>query len=229
MNQPIPVSASGAAVEAEIVSKGMKAPRVSTEHVYSIIKSETYTRLPGTNITVCDLALVNGSHAVGINYGSVSAENFNEEMGRTNSRQDAVNKIWPLEGYLLAQRLYERSTGDVTMRDKIDFIARICHEVNRGYCAALGDNSQPAWEDAPAWQRESVRMGVDLHLSGDFGLEASHISWMNQKAEEGWVYGPIKNITLKQHPCMVPFKQLPVEQQAKDFIFRAVVHALADS
>lgn len=53
----------------------------------------------------------------------------------------------------------------------LDKIARVCHEVNRAYCQALGDNSQPAWEDAPAWQRE---------------------------------------------------------QQAKDFIFRAVVHAMKD-
>lgn len=110
--------------------------------------------------------------------------------------------------------------------DKIERIARVCHEVNRAYCEALGDLSQPAWEDAPAWQRESARMGVDLHLCGDFGPEASHIGWMQQKVADGWTYGPEKNPELKQHPCMVPFAELPREQQAKDFIFRAVVHAL---
>lgn len=111
-------------------------------------------------------------------------------------------------------------------RARIDRIAQVCHEVNRAYCEALGDNSQPAWADAPAWQRESARMGVDLHLSGDFGPEASHISWMKQKVDEGWVYGAEKNPDLKTHHCIVPFAQLPREQQAKDFIFRAVVHAL---
>jgi RyR domain len=111
-------------------------------------------------------------------------------------------------------------------RARIDRIAQVCHEVNRAYCQALGDNSQPAWADAPAWQHESARMGVDLHLSGDFGPEASHISWMKQKVDEGWVYGPEKNPELKTHHCIVPFDQLPREQQAKDFIFRAVVHAL---
>lgn len=69
-------------------------------------------------------------------------------------------------------------------------------------------------------------MGVDLHTMGNFGPEASHISWMNQKVEEGWVYGPVKDPEAKQHPCMVPFDQLPREQQAKDYIFRAVVHSL---
>lgn len=28
-------------------------------------------------------------------------------------------------------------------------IAQVCHEVNRAYCQALGDDSQPAWDDAP--------------------------------------------------------------------------------
>lgn len=105
-------------------------------------------------------------------------------------------------------------------------IARVAHEVNRAYCQALGDNSQPTWEDAPEWQRASARMGVDLHTMGDFGPEASHISWMQQKLDDGWAYGPVKDPELKQHPCMVPFDQLPREQQAKDFLFRAVVHAL---
>lgn len=105
-------------------------------------------------------------------------------------------------------------------------IARVAHEVNRAYCQALGDMSQPAWEDAPEWQRASARMGVDLHTMGDFGPEASHISWMQQKLDEGWKCGAFKDPANKLHPCIVPFDRLPREQQAKDFIFRAVVHAL---
>jgi len=111
---------------------------------------------------------------------------------------------------------------------EIEKIARIAHEINKAYCEALGDFSQVSWEDAPEWQRESARMGVDLHMSGDFGPEASHISWMKQKVEDGWVYGEVKDEHLKTHPCIVSFDQLPVEQQAKDYIFRAVVHALKD-
>ena len=107
-------------------------------------------------------------------------------------------------------------------------IARTCHEVNRAYCQALGDMSQPAWEDAPEWQRASARLGVELHVSGDHGPEASHESWMEQKLEGGWKYGPVKDPERKEHHCIVPFDQLPREQQAKDFLFRAVVHSLKD-
>lgn len=108
----------------------------------------------------------------------------------------------------------------------LDQIARVCHEVNKAYCEALGDTSQLAWEDAPEWQRVSARTGVDLHTMGDFGPEASHTSWMKQKLDEGWKFGLVKDAAKKEHPCMVAFADLPREQQAKDFIFRAVVHAL---
>lgn len=106
-------------------------------------------------------------------------------------------------------------------------IARVAHEVNRAYCQALGDNSQPAWGDAPQWQRDSAMLGVKLHTENPAaGPEAGHESWMAQKITEGWTYGPEKRPDLKQHPCIVPFDALPVTQQAKDYIFRGVVRAL---
>lgn len=106
-------------------------------------------------------------------------------------------------------------------------IARICHEVNRAYCAALGDMSQVAWEEAPDWQRNSAVNGVEMHLGAlHAGPEASHESWMREKLAGGWVYGPVKDPEAKTHPCLVRFDELPREQQAKDFIFRAVVLAI---
>ena len=108
----------------------------------------------------------------------------------------------------------------------LNIIARLCHEVNRAYCEALGDISQVPWEEAPEWQRASARMGVDFHMMGDFGPEHSHMSWMAEKAREGWTYGPVKDPVAKTHPCMVRFADLPKEQQAKDYIFRAIVHTM---
>ena len=109
-------------------------------------------------------------------------------------------------------------------------IARVCHEVNRAYCQALGDNSQKPWEEAPEWQRASAVTGVVLHIENpEAGPEASHVSWMKEKVETGWSHGPVKDEAKREHPCLVPFDKLPRDQQAKDFIFRAVVHALASS
>jgi hypothetical protein len=106
-------------------------------------------------------------------------------------------------------------------------IARVCHEVNRAYCEVLGDHSQSSWNDAPGWQKESALHGVSLHLQNpNAGPEASHEAWMAEKIAAGWRYGPEKDPDRKEHPCLVPFADLPAAQQAKDFIFRGVVHAL---
>lgn len=107
-----------------------------------------------------------------------------------------------------------------------EFVAKVAHEVNRAYCQSLGDDSQPPWDKAPQWQKDSALHGVMLHVREDVGPEASHNAWMREKVESGWEYGPVKDPDAKTHPCIVLFEDLPREQQAKDYIFRAVVHAL---
>lgn len=107
-------------------------------------------------------------------------------------------------------------------------IASIAHEANRMLCRTHGDYSQVSWADAPEWQVKSALDGVHLYLNNpDTGPEASHESWMKFKADDGWVYGEVKDPAEKTHPCMVPFDSLPLEQQAKDHLFRAIMHALA--
>ena len=46
---------------------------------------------------------------------------------------------------------------------------------------------------------------------------------------EGWKYGPVKDAQKKEHPCFLPYAELPPEQKAKDYLFRAVVHALKNA
>ena len=107
-------------------------------------------------------------------------------------------------------------------------VARVAHEVNKAYCEAIGDTTQTNWEDAPQWQRDSAVKGVQLHLRNpNLGVSASHDAWMREKLDTGWTYGPLKDPAKKEHPCIVPYADLPTEQKAKDFIFRGVVRAIA--
>lgn len=112
------------------------------------------------------------------------------------------------------------STVDVLL------IASVCHEANRAYCLTLGDTSQEPWTSAPAWQRESAIKGVQAHLAGDLTPRESHESWLAEKAATGWKYGPVKNAETKEHPCFVPYHDLPLAQQKKDALFSAIVAAL---
>jgi hypothetical protein len=109
----------------------------------------------------------------------------------------------------------------------LEDIARVCHETNRAYCATLGDPSQPAWESAPVWQRESAIKGVMFTLANPTApASASHDSWLEEKRATGWKYGPVKDPERKEHPCFVPYEELPLEQRRKDHLFQAVVRAL---
>lgn len=109
----------------------------------------------------------------------------------------------------------------------IENIAQVCHEVNKAYCESIGDNSQPSWDNAPEWQKSSAINGVKFHLDNpDAPPSASHESWLKQKTEEGWKYGPVKNPDTKEHPCFVPYEELPTEQKSKDYLFKQVIHSL---
>lgn len=110
----------------------------------------------------------------------------------------------------------------------VETVARVCHEVNRAYCASLGDHSQPSWEDAPDWQRQSAVKGVSFALDNPSAKPSdSHESWLAEKRDAGWKYGPVKDPEAKEHPCFVPYDELPPEQRAKDYLFLAVVRSLA--
>lgn len=206
-------------IEQAIVSKGLTAPRITKEHIENAIVAETYHRFPGTTLTVCVLTLYNGFNVTGES-ACASPENFDEAIGRMAALEAAKQKIWWLEGYLLKFALHAVSQHEN--------MARVAHEVNRAYCQALGDNSQPAWEAAPAWQRESALNGVLFHINNpDAAPEATHEAWRAEKIASGWTYGEVKDAEKKEHPCMRPFDELPRHQQAKDHIFRAVVRSMA--
>ena len=93
-----------AAIEKEIQAKGLNAPRLNPQHIDETIKSEAYYVFPGTTMTVCMLVLRNGFSVIGES-AAASPENFNEEIGRKIARDNARNKIWALEGYLLRSKL----------------------------------------------------------------------------------------------------------------------------
>ena len=106
-------------------------------------------------------------------------------------------------------------------------IAQISHDANASYCKAIGDNSQVAWESAPEWQRASAINGVKFHSkNSNVKPSDSHDSWLTEKEADGWKYGPIKNSEKKEHPCYVPYDQLPEEQKVKDYLYGAVVKTL---
>ncbi len=109
----------------------------------------------------------------------------------------------------------------------IESIAKVAHNINRAYCQSIGDNSQPEWENAAEWQRQSAINGVKFHIENPYSTpENSHENWLKEKEAAGWKYGPEKNPETKEHPCFLPYNELPAEQKSKDYLFRETVHSL---
>lgn len=110
------------AIEEEIQAKGLIAPRVTPADIDANIEGEYYftagqaksadPTIPGYHkeldlLTFCVLVLKNGFTVTGES-ACASPENFNAEIGKKIARQNAVNKIWPLMGYALKQKLSEQ-------------------------------------------------------------------------------------------------------------------------
>ena len=120
-------------IEKEIQAKGKTAARVTPEHIEGVIASEHYFTakdgIVGSRaqsekchqavdkisdslgvLTFCVLVLENGFTVTGES-ACASPENFDEEIGRKIARENAINKIWMLEGYLLKQKLHNKTAG----------------------------------------------------------------------------------------------------------------------
>lgn len=93
-------------IENEIQAENLNAPRITPEQVESVISKCDYHHLTPL-LTICVLTLQNGFVVTGES-ACASPENYDEEIGRKIAREEAKNKIWLLEGYLLKQKLYEQ-------------------------------------------------------------------------------------------------------------------------
>ena len=121
------------AIENEIKAKGLTAPRVTPADIEANIAAEIYSTgldcaaeaagdargvfnriKPDVDLTVvndslrlltfCVLVLRNGFTVTGES-ACASPENFDAELGRKIARQNAAQKIWPLLGFALKERL----------------------------------------------------------------------------------------------------------------------------
>ena len=122
-------------IEKEIQDKGLTAPRLTPDYIDSIIQSvhffsagdgfvgaltssDEFNLLPEDErviqpplqldlLTFCVLVLKNGFTVTGES-ACASPENFDAEIGQKIAYENARNKIWMLEGYLLKENLHSK-------------------------------------------------------------------------------------------------------------------------
>lgn len=95
-------------LENKIKEKGLNAPRVTLDSIQSKIKKVEYQTVvveSGKMFMYCYITMENGFEVSGDPSVCVSQENFNEEIGKKISYDNSFKKIWPLEAYLLTEKL----------------------------------------------------------------------------------------------------------------------------
>lgn len=95
-------------IEQEIQDKGLTAPRLTPDLIDSKVRDKAFHVFGDTCLTVCCLTLENGFTVTGES-ACASPENFSKEIGEEIAYENARDKIWVLEGYLLKDRLFTRN------------------------------------------------------------------------------------------------------------------------
>jgi len=78
--------------------------KLTREKILEQIDTDNYRTFEGTTVTVCLLTLKNGFHVVG-HSACLSMEYFDAQVGRQIAFDDAVEKIWQLEGYRIKSEM----------------------------------------------------------------------------------------------------------------------------
>ncbi len=87
------------------IKKG-EAPKVTMEEILAAIKDVSFTLLPNKRTTICQLTLDNGFTVEG-GSSCVSIENYDQAIGEKIAKDNAINAMWQLLGFRLADRLHQ--------------------------------------------------------------------------------------------------------------------------
>lgn len=62
---------------------------------------------------------------------------------------------------------------------------------------------------------DDIKLSKDLLQLSEIIAENVHNVWASSRISQGWTFGEERNDSLKKHPCLVPYSELP--ESEKDF------------
>lgn len=93
--------------------------KVTVASIDARIDSVSYHRIPNSTMTICVIRMVNGFTVTGES-ACVDPAAFNKKMGEEIAYDNAFEKLWALEGYLLSERLYQQSIQEDSNAESVD-------------------------------------------------------------------------------------------------------------
>jgi hypothetical protein len=85
--------------------------KVTKPYIESRIAKVDYLVLPGTTVTICSITLDNG-YSVRGESACVDPANYRQDIGEKIAFDSAFDRLWPLFGFLLAEKRHQSSPTD---------------------------------------------------------------------------------------------------------------------
>lgn len=63
---------------------------------------------------------------------------------------------------------------------------------------------------------KGIKLGEDLIELTEYLAKNTHEVWSTQRMKDGWIYGEKRDDSLKHHPCLIPYEELPEEEKEYD-------------
>lgn len=63
---------------------------------------------------------------------------------------------------------------------------------------------------------DDIELSPEIIALSEMIAENVHEVWAASRIREGWIYGKERNDVLKQHPCLIPYKELPEIEKEYD-------------
>jgi hypothetical protein len=61
-----------------------------------------------------------------------------------------------------------------------------------------------------------VELGAEISELTELLARNAHDIWAQQRMAEGWKYGPARNDATREHPCLIPYEDLPESEKEYD-------------
>lgn len=109
-------------------------------------------------------------------------------------------------------------------------VAAIAYTAGQTIAKLLNDpnvSPSPQWNTLSDEAKSSVIQAVvSIHTGLIANPQQSHENWVRDKTIEGWKQGSPKSVTLKTHPDLVPWHDLPLTERMKNIFFYNYVREL---
>lgn len=176
------------ALEAQIQAKGLNAaPRVTPAAIDAMIKDQSLIKIDGLGM-LCVIELNNGIKLVGKNLGSVSAENYSEDIAKQKAYEDARQQVWPLAGFLLAEDIH-RGNRPLTQeqRELPDHVQRVLTEMYQVASRLMGLSEFLVQVDAGSLEALELSVNEIADLRTQHGLMKDYVAVLQRRLSRAGV------------------------------------------